>query len=87
MMRKDRQIGPPLRVGDYQVSVTDSDHGTLVRAVLVDETNRDLPRRIAVEVGGLNVDASNVATDSLVFIPSDVLRALLKAGGWKQVER
>ena len=84
MTKKVKQTGPPARVGAYQISVIPaSDSGILTRAVLVDKSNRNHPGGICMTTEGLEIDADNVASDSLVEIPSDVLRGMLRVSGWK----
>lgn len=85
---KHEQKGPPVRIGAYQVRVIEDDvdhpHAILAEAILVDNfVNKDWPMRIHVTPSELSINASNVATDSLVEIPNDVLTAVLKVGGWE----
>lgn len=82
-MTKLKQTGPPVRVGAYQISVVKEPPRVIARAVLVDKSNRALPGGISMTTEGLEINASNVASDALVEIPSDVLRGLLRVSGWK----
>lgn len=82
-MAKKKQTGAPVRVDAYQISVLTEPPGTIARAVLVDKSNRNLPGGIVMTTVGLEIDADNVAYDSRVEIPSDVLRGLLRVSGWK----
>ena len=85
-MTKVKQIGPPVRIGAYQLSVTEGAPYALCRAVLVDEDQKakgDMPREIHVYDTAMKIDASNVASDSRVIIPNDAIRGLLKMAGWK----
>lgn len=82
-MYKAKQTGPPVRIGAYQLSVTIQPSAILARAVLVDESQRDLPSEIRISDKGIILDASGVAFNQYVFIiPLEVTRALLKMAGW-----
>ncbi len=86
MATKVKQTGPPVRVGEYQISVLSEPPGAIARAVLVGKSvpiRPDIPECITMTPSGLEIDASNVASDGLVEIPSDVLRGLLRVAGWK----
>jgi len=83
-MAEHKQVGPPARIGAYQISVVSDDSPVLARAVLAHGSERDLfPSRIMLSEDGLEVDASNVASDGRVLLPADALQALLQVGGWK----
>ena len=84
-MIKVKQIGPPVIIGSYQLSVTTCPENILARAILFrksDRDRKDLPMAIYISDEGLTIDASNVASDTRVEIPNDVTRALLKMVGW-----
>jgi len=82
MSGKAEQTGPPVRIGAYQLSVTVQPKHLLARAVLVADSNRNLPREIRVSDKDIVYIADNVASDALIQVPHAVTRALLKMTGW-----
>lgn len=82
-MSEVKQLGPPFRIGAYQLSVTDEKDGVFARAILVDNEDGNLPREILSTSNGLAINAGNVAGEYRVMVPPAVLRALMKMTGWK----
>ena len=78
-MTKHKQVGPPVRIGDYMISVVDGHDSVLARAVNVNEHDI-LPKGAIVTRSGLTIEPFQPGNTTL---PNDVLEALLKVGGWK----